>query len=118
MVRFMNPFKQSLMDRMIQLFVVILLLMHYSSPAAAIDQSSYDNFNIFKEAFIIIENNYLEPVDSQKLIQGALNGMLQSLDPHSAYLTADMYREVVAETEGSFGGIGLELAVVNDILTV
>jgi carboxyl-terminal processing protease len=118
MVRFMNPFKQSLMDRMIQLFVIILLLVHYSNPAIAIDQNSHDNLKIVNDAFVIIENDYLEPVDSQKLIQGALNGMLQSLDPHSAYLSADMYKELVAETEGSFGGIGLELAVVNDILTV
>ncbi|MGO9138285.1 MAG: S41 family peptidase [Syntrophales bacterium] len=114
----MNPFKQSLMDRMIQLFVIILLLVHYSNPAIAIDQNSHDNLKIVNDAFVIIENDYLEPVDSQKLIQGALNGMLQSLDPHSAYLSADMYKELVAETEGSFGGIGLELAVVNDILTV
>ena len=118
MVRFMNPFKQSLMSRMIQLLVVILLLMHYSNPAAAIDQNPHDNLKILNEAFIIIEDNYLEPVDSQKLVQGALNGMLQSLDPHSAYLTADMYKELEAETEGSFGGIGLELAVLNDVLTV
>ncbi|MGZ6249485.1 MAG: S41 family peptidase, partial [Syntrophales bacterium] len=62
--------------------------------------------------------NYLEPVDSKKLVQGALNSVLQSLDPHSAYLTADMYKELEAETEGSFGGVGLELAVVNDVLTV
>ncbi|MGZ6275848.1 MAG: S41 family peptidase [Syntrophales bacterium] len=114
----MTPFKQSLMDRMIQLFVVILLLTHYSNPAAAIDQSSYDNLKIFNEAFVIIEKNYLEPVDSKKLVQGALNSVLQSLDPHSAYLTADMYKELEAETEGSFGGVGLELAVVNDVLTV
>ncbi|MGZ3607126.1 MAG: S41 family peptidase [Syntrophales bacterium] len=114
----MTPFKQSLMDRMIQLFVVILLLTHYSNPAAAIDQSSYDNLKFFNEAFIIIEKNYLEPVDSKKLVQGALNSVLQSLDPHSAYLTADMYKELEAETEGSFGGVGLELAVVNDVLTV
>ena len=118
MVRFMTPFKQYLMDRMIQLFVVILLLMHYSNPAVAIDQNPYDNLEIFKEAFGIVEKNYLEPVDSKKLIQGALNGMLQSLDPHSAYLTADMYKELEGETKGSFAGIGLEIAVLNDILTV
>ena len=94
MVSVMTPFKQSLMDHMIQLFVVILLLTHYGNPAAAIDQSSYDNLKIFNETFVIIEKNYLEPVDSQKLVQGALNGMLQSFDPHSAYLTADMYKEL------------------------
>ena len=118
MVRFMTPFKQSLMDRMIQLFVVIFLLMHYSNPAVAIDQNPYDNLKIFNEALVIIEKDYLEPVDSKKLVQGALNSMLQSLDPHSAYLTADMYKELEAETKGSFGGIGLELAVLNDVLTV
>ena len=104
MVRFMTPFKQSLMDRMIQLFVVIFLLMHYSNPAVAIDQNPYDNLKIFNEALVIIEKDYLEPVDSKKLVQGALNSMLQSLDPHSAYLTADMYKELEAETKGSFGG--------------
>jgi carboxyl-terminal processing protease len=114
----MTPFKKSLIDRLVQLFVVILLLMHHGNPAVAIDQNPYDNLKIFNEAFVIIEKNYLEPVDSQKLVRGALNSMLQSLDPHSAYLTADMYKELEAEVEGSFGGIGLELAVVNDVLTV
>jgi len=118
MVRFMTPFKQSLMFRMIQLFVVLLLLVHYSNPAAAVEQNSYDNLKIVNDAFVIIEKNYFEPVDSKKLVQGALNGMLQSLDPHSAYLTADMYRELEAETKGSYGGIGLEIAVLNDVLTV
>jgi carboxyl-terminal processing protease len=103
---------------MIQLFVVLLLLVHYSNPAAAVEQNSYDNLKIVNDAFVIIEKNYFEPVDSKKLVQGALNGMLQSLDPHSAYLTADMYRELEAETKGSYGGIGLEIAVLNDVLTV
>jgi carboxyl-terminal processing protease len=90
----------------------------YASSAVASDQNAYDNLKIFQEAFDIIEKNYVKPVDQKRLIQAALNGMLQSLDPHSAFLTADMYKELETETKGSFGGIGLEATILNSVLTV
>jgi carboxyl-terminal processing protease len=62
--------------------------------------------------------NYVDPVSTKQLIEGAINGMLTSLDPHSAYLTPDLYRELQVDTQGSFGGLGIEITVKNGILTV
>src|SRR5207245_9689282 len=52
------------------------------------------------------------------LVEGAINGMLTSLDPHSAYLTPDLYKELQVDTKGSFGGLGIEITMRNNILTV
>ncbi|HYA12850.1 MAG TPA: S41 family peptidase [Syntrophales bacterium] len=89
-----------------------------ASIIIASDQNAYGNPKIFDDALNIIEKNYVEPVDKEKLIQAALNGMLQSLDPHSGFLTADMYKELEVETKGSFVGIGLEITILDSIITV
>ncbi len=88
------------------------------SRVIALEQSTYQNLKLFNEAMDIIEKNYVEKVDPQTLLQGAINGMVKSLDPHSMLLTAEMYKELQTETRGSFGGIGIEITVLNDVLTV
>ena len=66
----------------------------------------------------VIGKSYLEPVDEKKLLRGAINGMLASLDPHSVYLPADSFKEMEVSTTGSFGGVGLEITVKEGRLTV
>jgi carboxyl-terminal processing protease len=66
----------------------------------------------------MVEKNYVEPVETDKLLQGAINGMIKSLDPHSSFMTAEMYKELEVETRGIFGGIGIEITLVKDVLTV
>jgi carboxyl-terminal processing protease len=72
----------------------------------------------FTEALDIIQKNYVDEVQTKQLIEGAINGMLASLDPHSAYLTPDLYKELQVDTKGSFGGLGIEITNKNGILTV
>jgi C-terminal processing protease CtpA/Prc len=62
-----------------------------------------------------IKEDYVEPVDDDKLLAGALNGMLSSLDPHSAYLDADTYEKLKSETKGEFGGLGMEVTMENGL---
>jgi carboxyl-terminal processing protease len=66
----------------------------------------------------MVQKNYVEPIEQKTLIQGAINGIMRSLDPHSAFMTAEMYKELEVETRGSFGGIGIEITILKDILTV
>src|SRR5262249_44792257 len=66
----------------------------------------------------IIEKNCVDDVQTKELIEGAINGMLSSLDPHSAYLTPDLYKELQVETKGSFGGLGIEITNKSGMLTV
>ena len=64
------------------------------------------------------ERYYVEPVGRQRLLEGALRGMVEKLDPHSAWLDTKEYQELVQETEGKFGGVGIEVDLRGDVLTV
>lgn len=95
-----------------------LWTLHATAPATALDRQEYRNIKLFNEVLDMVQKNYVEPVEQKTLIQGAINGMMRSLDPHSAFMTPDMYRELEVETRGSFGGIGIEITIMKDILTV
>ena len=78
----------------------------------------YENLKIFTEALSYVESNYVDEVEPEKVIQGAIKGMLRTLDPHSSFMPPDMYREMQVETEGRFGGLGIEITMRDDVLTV
>src|SRR6202453_4778453 len=86
--------------------------------AQALSNDTYQELDTFASVLAIVQKNYVEPVTTKQLIDGAISGMLASLDPHSAYLTPDLYHDLEVETRGSFGGLGIEITVKNDILTV
>lgn len=85
---------------------------------SALSNKTYEKLKAFTDCLEIIKKNYVEEVQTEDLITGAIEGMLNSLDPHSAYLDPDMYRELQVETKGSFGGLGIEIAIKDRILTV
>jgi carboxyl-terminal processing protease len=66
----------------------------------------------------IIKKSYVEEVDTKKLIYGAINGMLSSLDPHSSFMPPDTYKEMKIDTKGAFGGLGIEISIKEGVLTV
>jgi carboxyl-terminal processing protease len=86
--------------------------------AQALPDDTYKELQTFANVIAIVQKNYVEPVSTKDLIDGAITGMLASLDPHSAYLTPDLYHDLEVETRGSFGGLGIEITVKNDMLTV
>lgn len=86
--------------------------------AQALPDDTYKELQTFANVLAIVQKNYVEPVSTKSLINGAITGMLASLDPHSAYLTPDLYRDLEVETRGSFGGLGIEITIKNDVLTV
>ena len=71
--------------------------------------SPYHKLNLFTRVLSYVENNYVENVDQDELIYGALRGMLETLDPHTAFLKPDQYREMKVDTQGQFGGVGIEV---------
>ncbi|MGA8050862.1 MAG: S41 family peptidase [Burkholderiales bacterium] len=77
-----------------------------------------EELRAFTEVFGTIKQNYVEPVSDKKLITGAINGMLSDLDPHSAYLDADAYRELQVGTQGQFGGLGIEVGMEDGFVKV
>jgi carboxyl-terminal processing protease len=86
--------------------------------AQALPDDTYRELQTFANVLAIVQKNYVEPVSTKQLINGAITGMLANLDPHSAFLTPDLYRDLEVETRGSFGGLGIEITVKNDVLTV
>jgi len=99
-------------------FLVLFGLQGDSNVSAALENSIYKNLKTFNEVLDIVQKNYVEEIESKTLIEGAINGMMKSLDPHSSYMTADMYKELEVETRGSFGGVGIEITIKKDVLTV
>src|SRR5215470_10554478 len=84
----------------------------------AAPKESYEGIETFTNILSIIQKNYVDEVPTKQLIEGAINGMLTSLDPHSAYLTPELYKELQVETKGSFGGLGIEITNKSGMLTV
>src|SRR3954453_23471850 len=80
--------------------------------------SPYHKLNIFTRVLSYVENNYIEDVDQDKLVYGAIKGMLGTLDPHSTFMDPSQYRDMKAETTGQFGGVGLEVEMRDGVLTV
>ena len=96
--------------------VVALQLYQESSPRRA--RSDQEYLALFRQVIGIVKSRYVEPVDEKKLVKGAINGMLASLDPHSVYLPADSFKEMEISSSGSFGGLGIEISVKEGKLTV
>lgn len=86
--------------------------------AQALTNNTYHELQVFANVLAIVQKNYVEPVSTKRLINGAISGMLSSLDPHSAYLTPQLYRDLEVETRGSFGGLGIEITIRNGLLTI
>jgi carboxyl-terminal processing protease len=80
--------------------------------------NTYEKLKIFAEVTSLIESSYVEEVKPDRLIEGAIQGMLRNLDPHSSYLSFDSYKEMKVETEGEFGGLGIEITMRDNLLTV
>ena len=72
-------------------------------------ESVYQQLDLFGDIFERIRSQYVEEVDSEKLIEAAINGMLTSLDPHSSYLSAKDFDDMQVQTRGEFGGLGIEV---------
>lgn len=82
------------------------------------DASTYAQLESFARVLSYVENNYVEPADREKLMRGAIKGMLETLDPHTVYMPPEVFREMKIDTSGEFGGLGIEVAVKDNRLVV
>lgn len=98
--------------------VISIFLWGINHKVSAVSTKAYENIKIFTDAISIVQENYAEEVDPKNLIYGAVKGMLLGLDPHSAFMAPEEYKEMQVETKGSFGGIGIEIGLRDGILTV
>ncbi len=82
------------------------------------EELPYDELRAFTEIFGRIKKDYVEPVADKKLLEDAIRGMLTGLDPHSAYLDAEDYKDLMEGTSGQFGGLGIEVTMENGFVKV
>lgn len=94
-----------------------LNIFEVKSPMAYAEER-YSELQIFSKVLNLVQQYYVEPVDTKKLIYGAIKGMLRELDPHTNFMNADIFKDFESETSGEFGGLGIEISVQNGILTI
>jgi len=106
------------------IFIVIIFILlvipgfYREKPAFSADRDTYKSLRLFNEILDMIEKNYVEEVDTKEIIDGAIKGMVKSLDPHSEYMSKQTYEDLQVGTKGEFGGLGIEITIRDDILTV
>ena len=100
------------------LLVVSFSMTVFTATVAANQEDDYKNLEIFTDVISLVRSHYVEEIDMEKLIYGAIRGMLSTLDPHSSFLTPEMYEEMQADTHGEFGGLGIEITVKDGELII
>ncbi|MFO7982102.1 MAG: S41 family peptidase [Desulfuromonadales bacterium] len=116
--------KKSLLAKLMMVVLVAsctTFVLNYSgalSKVQAEETSQYEEIEIFTDILSIIQKNYVEEVPVKDLVYGAINGMLETLDPHSAFMPPEIYKERKIDTKGEFGGLGIEITVRDGILQV
>src|SRR5271155_4494944 len=86
-----------------------------NSPNTA---GSYKQLDLFGDVFGLVRRDYVDDVSDETLIEGAISGMLTSLDPHSSYLNAKNFNDMKVQTRGEFGGLGIEVSMENGLVKV
>ncbi|MGB0162221.1 MAG: S41 family peptidase [Candidatus Puniceispirillaceae bacterium] len=107
----------------VTLFICILasglfLAAPYTTRAQSNNDETYRQLTLFGDVFQRVRSDYVEQVSDQELIEAAINGMLTSLDPHSAYLPDDNFKKMQVQTKGKFGGLGIEVTMENGFVKV
>src|SRR6266849_4395192 len=98
---------------------VFLFTLHQDVGAAPSNTSdSYKQLDLFGDVFELVRADYVDDVSDETLIEGAINGMLTSLDPHSNYLNSKNFNDMKVQTRGEFGGLGIEVSMENGLVKV
>jgi carboxyl-terminal processing protease len=124
------------MSRMKQVSLVLIgagigaaASLHFAATADRSDKSAavllgrdlklpVEDLTLFTQVYERIKNDYVEPVEDKKLLKEAINGMITGLDPHSQFLDADAFKELQSNTQGEFGGIGIEIGQEDGLIKV
>ena len=121
----MSPVRRASFHRLIRVASALLLLPVGAATArdaagvsAAEAGNTYKQLELFARVLSYVENNYVESVDQKKLMYGAIEGMLKTLDPHTVFLPPDVFKDMKEDTSGEFGGLGIEIARKDDVITV
>ena len=118
-----SQFRLIIFVRIFFIFIFLLIINIQANAKEVSDLSSssdntYEKLKIFSEVLSLIESSYVEKVDSKSLIEGAIAGLVKTLDPHTTYMPPEAYKEMQVQTSGKFGGLGIEISIRDGVLTV
>ena len=102
---------------MIKFFLPLLIFISSQSSFAG-TKETYRQLSIFNEVYNRVKNQYVEELTDKELVEKALNGMLQALDPHSSFMNEEVYKEMQVDTAGAFGGLGIEITTDKSFIKV
>ena len=91
--------------------IIFIFTFCLGKSFAATEESIYNKIDLFSEVLDKINKEYVDDVDYSESIDAAINGVLQSLDPYSAYMTPEMFNDMQTDTSGEFGGLGIEVSM-------
>jgi carboxyl-terminal processing protease len=120
----LSPVGKKIKTVFVRFLIIVITGMLYSQVLYAdevLDQPKSDTYNklkVFSEILSLIESNYVEPIGSDTMVDGAIKGMVKALDPHTSYLPPVSYKEMQVQTTGKFGGLGIEISIRDGVLTV
>jgi len=102
--------------------LAIIAVFSFSSwgvqKASSVPDGTYESLKLYTDVLGIVQESYAEDIDSKDVIYNSIKGMVKGLDPHSSFMTPEEYKEMQVDTRGSFGGLGIEIGMRDDVLTV
>jgi len=106
------------MIKKILLFINIIFIFFHSTVYSQNLDKLYEKIDLFSEVLEKINNEYVDEVNQSEIMDSAINGLLQSLDPYSAYMDPEIFKEMQTETKGEFGGLGIEVSMEAGVVKV
>ena len=116
--RKINYMKRNTFAKRILIFLSIIFLLFYKASFAQNVDELYEKIDLFSEVLEKIQDEYVDEIDQSEVMDSAINGVLQSLDPYSAYLNPEIFEEMQTETSGEFGGLGIEVSMEAGVVKV
>ena len=103
---------------MLGIFGTVIFVGGGLETKVSAETDGYKDLKVFSEVLAALKKSYVEPVDTKELVYGAIKGMLNTLDAHSAFMSPEVYKEMQVDTKGEFGGLGLQIGVKDKKLVV
>ena len=101
-----------------KILIISIFLTNFLSPIASSNNDLYEKIDLFGEVLENIKKDYVDDVNQAEMMDSAINGVLQSLDPYSAYMSPELFKEMQTDTKGEFGGLGIEIGMESGVVKV
>ena len=101
-----------------KIIISTIILLNSFNLSAFSKNDLYEKIDLFGEVFEKIKDDYVDEIDQAEMIESAINGVLQSLDPYSAYMSPEFFKEMQTDTSGQFGGLGIEIGMESGVVKV